>query len=119
MYFPPSFFDIIVHLIVRLIREIKSCGPIYLRWMYPAKRYMKILKGYIKNLHYLEASIVERNIAEEDIKFCSEYIKKTKHVGCSLPHTVPFSQIYKHLYQRRSDILASALGRQVFKIKTE
>jgi len=33
---------------------------------------MKILKGYTKNLHHLEASIVERYIAEEAIEFCSE-----------------------------------------------
>ena len=72
MYFPLAFFDIMVHLIVHLFREIKCCGPIYLRWMYPAERYMKILKGYTKNLHHLEASIVERYIAEEAIEFCSE-----------------------------------------------
>jgi len=35
MFFPPSFFDIMVHLIVHLIREIKLCGPVYMRWMYP------------------------------------------------------------------------------------
>ena len=42
MYFPPAFFDIMVHLIVHLVREIKCGGPIYLRWMYPIERYMKI-----------------------------------------------------------------------------
>jgi len=50
--------------------------PVYLQWMYPIERYMKILKGYTKNLHRLEASIVERYIAEEAIEFCSEYIEK-------------------------------------------
>ena len=35
MYFPPSFFDIMVHLIVHLVREIRLCGPIFLWWMYP------------------------------------------------------------------------------------
>ena len=35
MYFPPSFFDIMVHLNVHQVREIKCCGPVYLRWMYP------------------------------------------------------------------------------------
>jgi hypothetical protein len=30
MIFPPSFFDIMVHLILYLVREIKMCGPIYL-----------------------------------------------------------------------------------------
>jgi len=42
---------------------------------------MKILKRYMKNLHRLEASIVERYIAEEPIEFCLEYIEKAKPVG--------------------------------------
>jgi len=81
MYFPPAFFDIMVHLIVHLVREIKCCGPIYLQWMYPVEQYMKILKGYTKNLHHLEESIVERYIVEESIEFCSEYVEKAKLVG--------------------------------------
>jgi len=81
MYFPPTFFDIMVHLIVHLVREIRCCGPVYLRWMYPVERYMKILKGYTKNLHRPEASIVERYIVEEAIEFCSDYIEKAKPVG--------------------------------------
>ena len=32
MYFPPAFFDIMVHLVVHLVREIRLCGPIYLWW---------------------------------------------------------------------------------------
>jgi len=73
MYFPPSFFDIMVHLIIHLVREIKICGPMFLRWMYPIKRYMKILKGYVKNPYHPEASIIERYIAEEAIK-CGYYV---------------------------------------------
>ena len=45
------------------------------------EQYMKILKGYTKNLHHLETSIVERYIEEEAIEFCSEYIEKAKPVG--------------------------------------
>ena len=74
--FSLAFFDIMVHLIFHLVREIKCCVPIYLRWMYPVERYIKIFKGYTKNLHHPEASIVERYIAEEAIEFCSEYIEK-------------------------------------------
>ena len=59
MFFPPSFFDIMVHLVVHLVREVRLCGPVYLRWMYPVE---KILKGYVKNHYRLEASI-ERYIA--------------------------------------------------------
>nr|KYP50598.1 hypothetical protein KK1_027656 [Cajanus cajan] len=81
MYFPPSFFDIMVHLIVHLVREIRLCGSIYLRWMYPIERYMKILKGYVKNQYRPEASIVERYIAEEAIEFCSGYMSKSEPIG--------------------------------------
>ena len=79
--FPPAFFDITIHLIVHLVREIKCCGPVYLRWMYPIERYIKILKGYTKNLYHPKASIAERYITEEAIEFCSEYIEKAKLVG--------------------------------------
>ena len=30
MYFPPSFFDIMVHLIIHLVREVRICGPVFL-----------------------------------------------------------------------------------------
>ncbi|KAL0546774.1 hypothetical protein IC582_016687 [Cucumis melo] len=30
-YFPPSFFTIMVHLVVHLVREIEFCGPVHLR----------------------------------------------------------------------------------------
>ena len=70
-----------VHLIVHLVREIRLCGPVFLRWMYPIERYMKILKGYTKNPHRPEASIIERYIAEEAIEFCSNYLSGVDVVG--------------------------------------
>ena len=81
MCFPPSFFDIMVHLVVHLVREVRLCGPVHLRWMYPVERYMKILKGYVKNHYRLQASMIERYIAEESIEFCSEYMTKENPIG--------------------------------------
>ena len=69
MYFSPLFFDIMIPLIVHLVREIQLCGPIFLQWMYPVERYMKVLKGYTKSQYRLEASIVEKYTAEEAIEF--------------------------------------------------
>lgn len=37
-FFPPSFFDIMVHLPVHLAREARLCGPVQFRWMYPFER---------------------------------------------------------------------------------
>ena len=42
---------------------------------------MKVLKGYSKNLHRPEVSIIEKYIAEKTIEFCLEYIEKEKLVG--------------------------------------
>ena len=58
-------------------------GP-RLNWqeqIYPVERYMKILKGYVKNQCRPEASIIERYILEESIEFCSEYLSKAKCIG--------------------------------------
>lgn len=37
-FFPPSFFDIMVHLVIHLGREARLCGPVQFRWMYPFER---------------------------------------------------------------------------------
>jgi len=81
MFFPPCFLDIMVHLVVHLVREVKLCGLVYLRWMYPVERYMKILKGYVKNHYRPEASMIERYTAEESIEFCLEYMSKENPTG--------------------------------------
>jgi len=36
--FPPSFFTIMVHLIVHLTEEAKLWGPVFFRWMYPIEQ---------------------------------------------------------------------------------
>ena len=37
-YFPPSFFDIMVHLTILLGQEPRLYGPVQYRWMYPFER---------------------------------------------------------------------------------
>jgi hypothetical protein len=81
MYFPPSFFDIMVHFIVHLVREIKICGPVFLRWMYPFERYMGILKHYVRNRSRSEGSIVEGYTTEEVVEFCIDYMEQLKPIG--------------------------------------
>ncbi|KAL0546244.1 hypothetical protein IC582_016150 [Cucumis melo] len=80
-YFPPSFFMIMVHLTVHLVRYVKLYGPIYLRWMYPFERFMKVIKNAVKNRHRPEGCIVEGNILEEAIEFCSEFLCGVDPIG--------------------------------------
>ncbi|CAA7056519.1 unnamed protein product [Microthlaspi erraticum] len=79
-FFPPSFFDIMVHLTVHLGREARLGGPVHFRWMYPFERYMKVLKDYVRNPARPEGCIAESYLAEECIQFCSEFLKKTTNL---------------------------------------
>ena len=36
--FPPSFFTVMVHLVIHLVREVRLGGPVAFRWMYPIER---------------------------------------------------------------------------------
>ena len=80
-YFPPSFFDIMIHLTVHFVREVRLCGPVYLRWMYQFERFMKVLKNYVRNRSRPEGCIVECYIAEEAIEFCKEYLSNMDTIG--------------------------------------
>ncbi|KAL6326328.1 hypothetical protein AAG906_005522 [Vitis piasezkii] len=55
-YLPPA---------LHLIRKVQLCGPIYFRWMYPLERYMKVLKGYVRNHNLPEGCIVKCYLAKE------------------------------------------------------
>ena len=81
MIFPPSFFDIMVHLIVHLVHALKMCGPVYLRSIYPFERFMGILKHYVRNRARPEGSIVEGYVTEEVVEFCLDYMARLDPVG--------------------------------------
>ncbi|KAE8731828.1 hypothetical protein F3Y22_tig00002511pilonHSYRG00313 [Hibiscus syriacus] len=49
--------------------------------MYPFERYMKTLKGYIRNHYRPEGCIAECYVAEEALEFFSDYLKNMKSIG--------------------------------------
>nr|GEW89631.1 hypothetical protein [Tanacetum cinerariifolium] len=59
MYFTPSFFDVMVHLVSHIVEEIKIVGLVFLRYMYPFERYMGLLKGYVRNRYRPKGSIIQ------------------------------------------------------------
>jgi hypothetical protein len=76
MEFPPSFFDIIMHLSYHLVQELDLCGPVAFRWMYPVERYMKTLKNYVQNMARPKASMAEGYLKDECIGFITEYLQR-------------------------------------------
>ncbi|XP_071939969.1 uncharacterized protein [Coffea arabica] len=62
MIFPLAFFDIMIPLAIHLRSEAKLGGPVQRRWMYLFERYLRSLKGTVKNKAYPEGSIAETYI---------------------------------------------------------
>jgi hypothetical protein len=79
MCFPPSFFDIMVHLVVHLVPEIEALGPMYLHEMWTYERFMSILNGYVSTRARPEPSMIEGYCTEEAIEsggpFCNSILK--------------------------------------------
>ena len=57
LVFPPSFFNIMTHVLVHLVDEIVILGPAFLHNMFPFKRFMGVLKKYVRNRARPEGSI--------------------------------------------------------------
>ena len=85
MCFPPSFFDIMVHLVVHLVPQIEALGPMYLHEMWTYERFMSILNGYVSTRARPEASMIEGYCTEEAIEsggpFCNSILKDQVAIG--------------------------------------
>ncbi|XP_037425664.1 uncharacterized protein LOC119291055 [Triticum dicoccoides] len=75
--FLPSFFTVMVHLMVHLVEEAKLGGPVHYRWMYPLERSFVWLKSLVRNRAYPEGSIAEGYTVEECLTFCSRFLEGT------------------------------------------
>jgi hypothetical protein len=63
--FPPSFFDLMSHLLVHIVHEMKFLGHAFLHQMYPFERFMTILKKYVHNQSRPEGCMVQGWATEE------------------------------------------------------
>jgi hypothetical protein len=74
--FPPTFMDIMSHLMIHLVEELYICDPIHCRWMYPIERYMKTPKDYVRTYAKLEASIAEGYHISKTLGYSTEYMQR-------------------------------------------
>jgi hypothetical protein len=74
MTMPPSFFDIMVHLILHLVDELDMCRPVHTRWMYCVEHLNKVLKGYVRNMAQLEALMATRYLMDETLRLITKYM---------------------------------------------
>ena len=78
-WFPPSFFDISVHLVVHLVDELEVVGPVATRWCYPVERFMSVLKGYVRNRSKPEGSMAMGYTWDASLGFITEYLDLYPH----------------------------------------
>jgi len=85
MHFPPTYFDISLHLLIHLVDQIRALGPMYLHQMFPFKRLMKVFRRYVRNRFRPEGGMVEGWSTEEAIEFCTYYLD-IKRIGVLESH---------------------------------
>ena len=74
--FPMSFMDLQVHLLIHLVDEVELVGVVSCRWMLFLERYMKKLKGFVRQRAKPKGSMAEGYISYEPLYYVSEYIKQ-------------------------------------------
>ena len=69
------------HLLVHLVKEIFTLGPVFLHNMFPLERFMGVLKKYVHNRARPEESITKGYGTEEVIEFCVDFIPDLDLIG--------------------------------------
>ena len=59
IYFPPAFFDVMVHLLIHIVDDIIHLGPTFLHSMMPFERMNGVIKGYVRNRARPDGSIAK------------------------------------------------------------
>ncbi|XP_055961007.1 uncharacterized protein LOC126672505 [Mercurialis annua] len=81
MIYPPSFFVVMMHLVIHLPREVELGGPVHYRWMYFIERFLRTLENYDSH----------RGITKGKCYRCA---KKTPGRICQLVQGVSTDHIY-------------------------
>ncbi|KAK1665764.1 hypothetical protein QYE76_053923 [Lolium multiflorum] len=84
IYFPPAFFDIMVHLLVHVVDDIIHLGPTFLHNMMPFERLNGVIKGFVRNRARPDGSIAKGFLTYECISFCQNYLS-TENEDVGLP----------------------------------
>jgi hypothetical protein len=79
--FPPSFFDLMLHLTAHLARKIWFLGPSYLHQMFPYERFYGFLKSLVHDLLFLEGAIVRGYETIEAVEWAMGYMDPQNPIG--------------------------------------
>ncbi|MCO5572395.1 hypothetical protein L7F22_026149 [Adiantum nelumboides] len=83
-HFPTSILNIQVHLLVHLVDEVEIAGTMHARWMFFLERFMKTLKGFVRQRARPEGSMAEGWLVQESCVFVSEYLSRSQNNALEL-----------------------------------
>jgi hypothetical protein len=72
--FPPLFFDLMPHLLVHILYEMKYLGHVFLHQIYPFEMFMTVLAKYVHNRSHPKGCMVQGWAIEEVIEFAVDYM---------------------------------------------
>lgn len=72
--FPTSIMTIQIHALVYLVDEVALAGTVHTRWMFFLERFMKTLKGFVRQKAKPEGSMAEGWLIQESCVWISEYL---------------------------------------------
>ena len=73
-YFPTNILTIQMHLLVHIVDEVAIAGTVHSRWMFFLERFMKTLKGFVRQRARPEGSMAEGWLVQESLVFISEFL---------------------------------------------
>jgi hypothetical protein len=73
MNLPPNFMNIQPHHVVHLPVELLMAGPVHPRRMYFVEQYLRVMKGWVRQMARPESCMAEGYITHEALKFAGEY----------------------------------------------
>ncbi|MCO5552535.1 hypothetical protein L7F22_006047 [Adiantum nelumboides] len=83
-HFPTSILNIQVHFFVHLVDEVEIAGTVHARWMFFLERFMKTLKGFVRQRARPEGSMAEGWLVQESCVFISEYLSRSQNNALEL-----------------------------------
>ena len=73
-FFPTNMLTIQMHLLVHLVDEVALAGTDHSRWMFFLERFMKTLKGFVRQRARREGSMAEGWLVQESLVFITEFL---------------------------------------------
>ena len=70
--------DIPTHLLLHLANEVQAAGTVHSQWMFYLERFMKILKGFVRQKTRLEGSMVEGWLVHETCVYVTEFMRRMR-----------------------------------------